>query len=84
MANNQQICYTNVHKVWNWNSLLAFFCYQITEKHYFIKLRTFKNKDPDRKIALKNAMRADVEIITEESALLQQFFRNITKMMNNG
>jgi HlyD family secretion protein len=44
----------------------------------------FENKDANRKIVLKNGMQADVEIITEESSLLQRFFRNITKMLNSG
>ncbi len=42
----------------------------------------FENKDPNRKIILKNGMQADAEIITEESSLLQRFFRNVTKIMN--
>jgi HlyD family secretion protein len=42
------------------------------------------NKTPDRRIVLKNGMQADAEIITEEGSLLQQFFRNRTKMINNG
>jgi multidrug efflux pump subunit AcrA (membrane-fusion protein) len=42
----------------------------------------FENKDASRKIVLKNGMLADAEIITEESSLLQRFFRNITKMMD--
>jgi multidrug efflux pump subunit AcrA (membrane-fusion protein) len=43
----------------------------------------FENKDASRKIVLKNGMLADAEIITEESSLLQRFFRNIIKMMDN-
>jgi len=42
----------------------------------------FENKDPKRKITLKNGMLADVEIITEESSLLQRFFRNLIKMIS--
>jgi HlyD family secretion protein len=42
----------------------------------------FENKDPYRKIVLKNGMRADAEIITEESSLLKRFFRNVTKVLN--
>lgn len=49
-----------------------------------VSFDTFENKDPNRKIVLKNGMQADVEIITEESSLLQRFFRNITKMLNSG
>ncbi|RLJ75151.1 HlyD family efflux transporter periplasmic adaptor subunit [Pedobacter alluvionis] len=49
-----------------------------------VSFEHFENKDPDRKIVLKNGMQADAEIITEESSLLQRFFRNITKMLNNG
>jgi multidrug efflux pump subunit AcrA (membrane-fusion protein) len=48
-----------------------------------VSFEHFENKDPDRKIVLKNGMQADAEIITEESSLLQRFFRNITKMMNS-
>jgi multidrug efflux pump subunit AcrA (membrane-fusion protein) len=48
-----------------------------------VSFEHFENKDPDRKITLKNGMQADAEIITEESSLLQRFFRNITKMLNN-
>ncbi len=44
----------------------------------------FENKDPNRKIVLKNGMQADAEIITEESSLLQRFFRNVTKVLNSG
>jgi multidrug efflux pump subunit AcrA (membrane-fusion protein) len=46
-----------------------------------VSFEQFENKDPNRKIILKNGMLADAEIITEESSLLQRFFRNITKMM---
>ena len=49
-----------------------------------VSFETFENKDSKRKIVLKNGMQADVEIITEESSLLQRFFRNITKMLNTG
>lgn len=42
----------------------------------------FENKGNDRKIILKNGMQAEADIITEESSLLQRFFRNITKMLN--
>lgn len=49
-----------------------------------VSFDTFENKDPNRKIVLKNGMQAEVEIITEESSLLQRFFRNITKMLNSG
>lgn len=48
-----------------------------------IGFERFDNKDPDHKIALKNGMKADAEIITEESSLLQRFIRNITKMLNS-
>lgn len=48
-----------------------------------VSFEHFENKDPDRKIVLKNGMQADAEIITEESSLLQRFFRNITKMINS-
>ncbi|MGY3055614.1 hypothetical protein ACVWYG_003835 [Pedobacter sp. UYEF25] len=36
-----------------------------------------------KKIVLKNGMLADVEIIMDESSLLQSFFKNITKMMQS-
>lgn len=42
----------------------------------------FENKDQTRKIILRNGMQADVEIITEESSLLQRFFRNISKLLS--
>lgn len=48
-----------------------------------VSFEKFENKDPNRKIVLKNGMQADAEIITEESSLLQRFFRNITKMMHS-
>lgn len=48
-----------------------------------VSFEQFENKDPNRKIVLKNGMLADAEIITEESSLLQRFFRNITKMMHS-
>ncbi|QNR84740.1 HlyD family efflux transporter periplasmic adaptor subunit [Pedobacter riviphilus] len=48
-----------------------------------VSFEKFENKDPSRKIILKNGMQADAEIITEESSLLQRFFRNITKMMHS-
>ncbi|GGH03301.1 HlyD family secretion protein [Pedobacter zeae] len=48
-----------------------------------VSFEHFENKDPGRKIILKNGMQAEAEIITEESSLLQRFFRNITKMMNS-
>ncbi|WP_316799044.1 HlyD family secretion protein [Pedobacter frigidisoli] len=43
----------------------------------------FENKDVSRRIILKNGMQGSAEIITEESSLLQRFFRNIIKMMNS-
>lgn len=49
-----------------------------------VSFEHFESKDPERKIVLKNGMQADAEIITEESSLLQRFFRNITKMLSNG
>lgn len=48
-----------------------------------VSFEHFENKDPNRKIVLKNGMQADAEIVTEESSLLQRFFRNITKILNN-
>jgi HlyD family secretion protein len=48
-----------------------------------VSFEKFENKDPNRKIILKNGMQADAEIITEESSLLQRFFRNITKIMHS-
>lgn len=46
-------------------------------------LEKFENKDQDHRIVLKNGMQVNVEIITEESSLLQRFMRNITKMLNS-
>lgn len=43
----------------------------------------YENKDPEYRIALKNGMQADAEIITQESSLLQRFMRNLTKMLNS-
>jgi multidrug efflux pump subunit AcrA (membrane-fusion protein) len=48
-----------------------------------INFDQFENKDPNRKIILKNGMQAEAEIITEESSLLQRFFRNIIKILGN-
>ncbi|WP_316826813.1 HlyD family secretion protein [Pedobacter miscanthi] len=42
----------------------------------------FENKDGEHKIILKNGMKADAEIITEESSLLNRFFRNFNKILN--
>lgn len=49
-----------------------------------VSFEQFENKDPNRKIVLKNGMQADAEIITEESSLLQRFFRNMTRMLHGG
>jgi multidrug efflux pump subunit AcrA (membrane-fusion protein) len=49
-----------------------------------ISLDHFENKDKFKKIILKNGMRADAEIITEENSLLQRFFRNMKKMLSTG
>jgi len=49
-----------------------------------VSFERFENKDPNLKIVLKNGMQANAEIITEESSLLQRFFRNIAKMLNDG
>ena len=48
-----------------------------------ISFERFENKDLKHRILLKNGMQADVEIITEDSSLLQRFLRNITKMLNS-
>jgi multidrug efflux pump subunit AcrA (membrane-fusion protein) len=48
-----------------------------------VKFEKFENLDPNHKIVLKNGMLAQAEIITEESTLLQKFFRNITKILNS-
>lgn len=48
-----------------------------------INFERYENKDPKHKILLKNGMRADAEIITEESSLLQRFFRNLYKVLYN-
>lgn len=49
-----------------------------------VSFEHFEGKEPDHKIKLKNGMQGDAEIITEESSLLQRFFRNIIKVLNNG
>lgn len=46
-----------------------------------VSFEQFENKDSNRKIVLKNGMKADAQIITEESSLLQRFFRNINKII---
>lgn len=43
----------------------------------------FEQKSSHHPIVLKPGMMADVEIITQESSLLQRFLRNITKMLNS-
>ncbi|MBE5322225.1 HlyD family efflux transporter periplasmic adaptor subunit [Pedobacter sp. MR2016-19] len=48
-----------------------------------ISFDQIENKDPNRKIILKNGMQAEAEIITEESSLLQRFLRSITKVINS-
>ncbi|RAJ32888.1 HlyD family secretion protein [Pedobacter cryoconitis] len=47
-----------------------------------VGFKTFENKDSRHKIALKNGMLGNAEIITEESSLLQRFYRNIIKELN--
>lgn len=47
-----------------------------------VSFKTFENKDSLHKIALKNGMLGNAEIITEESSLLQRFYRNIIKELN--
>lgn len=46
-----------------------------------ISFEHFENKDHTRKVVLKNGMQADAEIITEESSLLERFFRTMTKIV---
>lgn len=48
-----------------------------------INFEHFENKDPNRKIILKNGLQADAQIITENSSLLQRFIRNILKLFQN-
>ncbi|GGI28659.1 HlyD family efflux transporter periplasmic adaptor subunit [Pedobacter mendelii] len=48
-----------------------------------ISFQHFENKDSGKKIILKNGMQADAEIVTEESSLLQRFYRNFTKILDN-
>lgn len=48
-----------------------------------INLNQFENKDPEHKIILKNGMRADAEIITQESSLLRRLLRNIIKTLDS-
>ncbi len=40
-------------------------------------------KTGNTKIRLKNGMRAEAQVITEESTVLQRFLRNITSMLNH-
>jgi len=42
---------------------------------------TFDN--PGKKIVIKNGMRGQVDIITEDSSLLKRFLRGIAKLLNN-
>lgn len=48
-----------------------------------VSFEHFENKDPHRKVVLKIGMQADAEIITEESSLLQRFFRNMIRILNS-
>jgi len=48
-----------------------------------VSFESFENKEQHRKIVLKNGMQGQAEIITEESSLLQRFFRSITKVLKN-
>jgi multidrug efflux pump subunit AcrA (membrane-fusion protein) len=48
-----------------------------------IRFEHIENKDSNRKIVLKNGMQGDAEIITEESTLLERFYRNIIKGINS-
>lgn len=47
-----------------------------------VDFKRFENTDSKHRVVLKNGMIADVEIITEESSLLQRFTRNLTKLLN--
>jgi len=46
-----------------------------------VSFESFEDKEQNRKIVLKNGMQGEAEIITEESSLLQRFFRSITKVL---
>jgi multidrug efflux pump subunit AcrA (membrane-fusion protein) len=48
-----------------------------------VSFERFENKEKNKKIILKNGMRASAEIITEESSLLERFFRDFTKIFND-
>ncbi|WP_426327280.1 HlyD family efflux transporter periplasmic adaptor subunit [Pedobacter sp. R-06] len=48
-----------------------------------VSFEYFENKHPLRKVILKIGMQADAEIITEESSLLQRFFRNMIRILNS-
>lgn len=48
----------------------------------FVAKVSLVNQSINSKIKLKNGMLANAEIITQESTLLQRFYRNIIKMMN--
>lgn len=47
-----------------------------------VNFKVLKNQNPRRRIVLKNGMRAEAEIITEKSTLLQRFYRNFIKILN--
>lgn len=46
-----------------------------------VSFEKFEQKGGNGCIVLKNGMVGDVDIVTEESSLLQRFFRNITKIL---
>jgi len=48
-----------------------------------IRFDHFEGKIGNRQIKLKNGMQADAEIITDESSLLDRFFRSFRKMAGN-
>lgn len=49
-----------------------------------VSFEHFEVKEPDHKMILKNGMQGDAEIVIEENSLLQRFFRNIVRVLNNG
>lgn len=60
------------------------FCCRITEEHYFKYASNILRKRSRSQDSSEERDEADAEIITEERSLLQQFFKSITKMKNNG
>jgi len=84
MANNQQICYTNVHTAWNCNGLLAFFCCQITEEHYFKYASNILRKRSRSQDSSDEWDAGRYRNYYREAFIAPEVFSGTTKMMNNG